>query len=61
VSRIAARQWERADMESRVDGLVLCRLVENEAYLQARTLLMKIGDTGYLEVTADTLSQDVFP
>jgi len=56
---MAARRLERATMASPVDGTVLRRLIKNEAYLQAGTLLMEIGDMTQLEVTANLLSQDV--
>ena len=56
---MAARRLERANMASPVDGMVLRRLVKNEAYLRAGTLLMEIGDMTRLEVTANLLSQDV--
>jgi len=56
---MAARRLKRATMASPVDGIVLRRLVENEAYLQAGTLLMEIGDMSDLQVTANILSQDV--
>ncbi len=56
---MAARRLERATMESPVEGIVLRRLVKNEEYLQAGTLLMEIGDMRDLEVTANILSQDV--
>jgi HlyD family secretion protein len=55
---LAARRLERATMASPVDGMVLRRLVKNEAYLRAGTLLMEIGDMTRLEVTANLLSQD---
>ena len=56
---LAARRLKRATMKSPVDGMVLHRLVKNEEYLQAGTLLMEIGDMTALEVTANLLSQDV--
>ncbi len=56
---MAFRRLERATMASPVDGVVLRRLVRNEAYMQAGTLLMEIGDMTQLEVTANLLSQDV--
>ena len=56
---MAARRLARATMESPVDGIVLRRLVKNEAYLQAGTLLLEIGDMDELQVTANILSQDV--
>ena len=56
---MAARRLKRATMASPVDGMVLRRFVKNEAYLRAGTLLMEIGDTTRLEVTANLLSQDV--
>lgn len=54
----AVRQLERTSIKSPVDGVVLRRLVENEQFLPAGTLLMEIGDMNDLEVTADILSQD---
>jgi len=56
---MAERRLRRATMESPVDGIVLRRLIKNEAYLQAGSLLMEIGDMGKLQVTANILSQDV--
>jgi HlyD family secretion protein len=56
---MAERRLKRATMQSPVDGIVLRRLVKNEEYLPAGTLLMEIGDTRKLQVTADILSQDV--
>lgn len=56
---MAVRRLERATMASPVEGVVLRRLVRNEAYLQAGTLLMEIGEMTQLEVTANLLSQDV--
>ncbi len=56
---LAARRLKRAAIKSPVDGIVLRRLVKNEEFLQAGTLLMEIGDLRDLQVTADILSQDV--
>jgi HlyD family secretion protein len=56
---MAVRRLKRATIKSPVDGIVLRRLVKNEEYLAAGTLLMEIGDMRELEVTADILSQDV--
>ena len=56
---MAARRLQRATMTSPVDGMVLRRLVKNEAYLQAGTLLLEIGEMNKLQVTANILSQDV--
>ena len=56
---LAARRLQRATMKSPVDGMVLRRLVKNEAYLSAGTLLLEIGVMSDLQVTADILSQDV--
>ena len=56
---LATRSLQRATMKSPVDGMVLRRLVKNEAYLAAGTLLLEIGVMGDLAVTADILSQDV--
>ena len=57
--KMAARRLQRATMTSPVDGIVLRRLVKNEAYLQAGTLLLEIGEMKKLQVTANILSQDV--
>ena len=56
---LAARRLGRATMKSPVDGILLRRLVKNEAYLAAGTLLLEIGVMEDLRVTADILSQDV--
>jgi len=56
---MAARQLRRATMHSPVEGIILRRLVKDEEYLPAGTLLLEIGDLRDLEVTADILSQDV--
>jgi HlyD family secretion protein len=56
---LAARRLERAVIKSPVDGIVLRRLVKNEAYLPAGTLLLEIGVMDDLQVTANILSQDV--
>jgi HlyD family secretion protein len=56
---LAERRLKRATMESPVDGIILRRLVKNEEYLQAGTLLMEIGEMRELQVTANILSQDV--
>ena len=56
---LAARRLRRATIKSPVDGIVLRRLVKNEAYLGAGTLLLEIGVMEDLRVTADILSQDV--
>jgi len=56
---LAARRLERATIKSPVDGIILRRLMKNEAYLPAGTLLMEIGVMDDLQVTADILSQDV--
>ena len=56
---LAVRQLKRATIESPVDGMVLRRLIKDEAYLQAGNLLMEIGDMRKLEVTANILSEDV--
>lgn len=56
---LAARRLDRATLKSPVDGIVLRRLVKNEAYMPAGTLLLEIGAMENLQVTADILSQDV--
>ncbi len=56
---LAARRLTRAVMKSPVDGLVLRRLIKNEAFLPAGALLLEIGAMQHLQVTADILSQDV--
>ncbi|MBW1784458.1 MAG: efflux RND transporter periplasmic adaptor subunit [Deltaproteobacteria bacterium] len=56
---LAERRLKRATMKSPVDGIILRRLVKNDEYLQAGTLLMEIGDMSDLQVTANILSQDV--
>ncbi len=56
---LAARSLQRAGIKSPVNGMILRRLVKNEEYLAAGTLLLEIGVMGDLEVTADILSQDV--
>jgi len=56
---LAARQLKRATIDSPMDGMVLRRMVKDEEYLQAGTLLMEIGDLRELEVTANILSEDV--
>lgn len=50
---------ERGTMTSPVDGRVLERLVQNERYLEAGTILLRIGRMEELEVESDILSQDV--
>ena len=57
--KMAARRLGRATMKSPVDGIVLRRMVKNEAYLGAGTLLLEIGVMEDLRVTSDILSQDV--
>lgn len=50
---------ERGVMASPVDGVVLERPLDDEQFLAAGTLLLKVGQLDQLEVEADVLSQDV--
>jgi HlyD family secretion protein len=50
---------ERGNMYSPVEGVVLEKLIENERYLPAGEVLLRIGQLEELEIEADILSQDV--
>lgn len=50
---------QRSQMRSPVNGVVLEKLVDNERYLAAGEVLLKIGELDKLEIEADILSQDV--
>jgi HlyD family secretion protein len=56
--QVLTRQ-QRGNMYSPVEGVVLEKLIENERYLPAGEVLLKIGQLEQLEVEADILSQDV--
>lgn len=53
------RDQTRANMTSPVDGVVLERVESNERYLEAGTVLVKIGELDRLEIESEVLSQDV--
>jgi HlyD family secretion protein len=57
--REALLRKERGVMTSPVDGTVLERAVSNERYLDAGTVLLRVGQLENLEVEAEVLSEDV--
>ncbi len=57
LQQILKRQ-ERGTMKSPIDGVVLAKTVDDEQFVQAGTVLLRIGRPADLEVEADILSRD---
>lgn len=51
------RDYDRAVIKSKVEGVVLKRHVSNERYMRAGEVLLEIGDLKQLEIEADVLTQ----
>lgn len=52
------KRCERGTMQSPVDGIVLAKTIDDEQFVPAGTVLMRIGRLSDLEVEADILSRD---
>lgn len=52
------KRHERGAMKSPIDGVVLAKTVDDEQFVQAGTVLLRIGRPADLEVEADILSRD---
>jgi HlyD family secretion protein len=52
-------KFDRRELKSPVEGVVLARPIQNEQFQSAGTTLLEIGDLAEMEIEADILSQDV--
>jgi len=52
------KRRERGTMKSPIDGVVLAKPIDDEQFVQAGTVLLRIGSLSDLEVEADVLSRD---